>query len=233
MNDYLLPILIIVFIFAFVRIIATLAKSKGCGSDKKQNQPKGKAFKFGFISMLIIAIISAVISLLFNKDFITIAAALFIVIFIAVLAKKKSCSFDERQELIRGRAFKYAFFSILIYVIGYGAISLMLEKDFMTTSAALFTGVFISFVIFAVYNIWNESFFALKQAPINFILLFSSTAICSGYTGICSIKDGSIMENGLLNFECLSIVSSIAFVIVVITILIRLIINKKAEQEGE
>ena len=171
MMDYLLPILILVFIFAFVRIISTRAKSKGCG-------------------------------------------------------------FDERQELIRGRAFKYAFFSILIYVASYGPISALLEKDFMTTSTALFVGIFIALIVFAVYNIWNESFFALKQTPINFILLFSITAICSGYSGICSIRDGSIMENGLLTLECMSVVASIAFAIIVITMLIKIIINKKAEQEG-
>ncbi|MEE0061443.1 MAG: hypothetical protein UE295_11505 [Acutalibacteraceae bacterium] len=156
-----------------------------------------------------------------------------LVLIVSKLAKNKSCNFDERQELIRGRAFKYAFFSILIYVAGYGVISALFEKDFMTTPAALYAGIYIALVIFAVYNIWNESFFALKQTPIPFIVLFSITTICSGYGGISSIKDGSIIENGLLTFDFMSLVASIAFAVIVITILIRLIINKKSEQEGE
>ena len=154
------------------------------------------------------------------------------VLIISKLTKNKNCNFDERQELIRGRAFKYAFFATLIYEAGYGMVSSLLEKDFMTTSTALLVGMYISLIIFAVYNIWNEAFFAFNQKPVSYIVIFSITTICSVLSGIDSIKDGSIIENGLLTIDCIGLISSITFATILITMLVKMIINKKAEQEG-
>lgn len=155
-----------------------------------------------------------------------------LVLIISKLTKNKNCNFDERQELIRGRAFKYAYFAYLIYGAGYGAVSSLLEKDFMTTPTALLVGMYISLIIFAVYNIWNEAFFAFNQKPISYILIFSITTLCSVFSGISAIIDGSIIENGLLTLDCIGVISSIAFATILITMLIKMILNKKAEQEG-
>ncbi|MEE1280998.1 MAG: hypothetical protein UHK60_01920 [Acutalibacteraceae bacterium] len=154
------------------------------------------------------------------------------VLIISKVAKNKNCNFDERQEIIRGRAFKYAYFAYLIYGAGYGAVSSLLEKDFMTTPTALLVGMYISLIIFAVYNIWNEAFFAFNQKPVSYILIFSITTISSGLSGIDSIIDGSIIENGSLTLDCIGVISSIAFATILITMLIKIIVNKKAEQEG-
>jgi hypothetical protein len=160
---------------------------------------------------------------------------IFIFAFILIVsrfAKNKNCNFDERQEIIRGRAYKYAYFAYLIYGAGYGAVSSLLEKDFMTTSTAFMVGLYISLIVFAVYNICNEAFFAFNQKPVSYILIFSITTLCSGYSGITSIIDGSIIENGVLTLDCIGVISSITFAIILIAMLLKMIINKKAEQEG-
>lgn len=154
------------------------------------------------------------------------------VLIISRLTKNKNCNFDERQELIRGRAYKYAFFTYLIYGVGYSAVSSLLEKDFMTTSTAFMVGLYISLIVFAVYNIWNDSFFAFNQKPVSYISLFFIVTICSGIGSITSIRDGSIIENGSLTLDCIGTVCAIAFAIILITMLIKMILNKKAEQEG-
>ena len=169
-------------------------------------------------------------------DFLLIIITLvFMVTFILIVSKfskNKSYNFDERQEIIRGRAFKYAYFSYLIYGIGYSAVSDLLEKDFMTTPTSFLVGMYISLIIFAVYNICNEAFFAFNQKPVSYILIFSITTLCSGFSGISAIIDGSIIENGVLTLDCIGVISSITFAIILIAMLLKMIINKKAEQEG-
>ena len=155
-----------------------------------------------------------------------------LILIVSKFSKNKSYNFDERQEIIRGRAFKYAYFSYLIYGAGYGAVSDLLEKDFMTTPTSFLVGMYISLIIFAVYNICNEAFFAFNQKPVSYILIFSITTLCSGFSGISAIIDGSIIENGVLTLDCIGVISSIAFATILITMLIKIIINKKAEQEG-
>ena len=163
---------------------------------------------------------------------IALACLVAIIILASKMTKIKNCNFDERQEIFQGRAYKYAFFAYLIYGAGYGAVSSLLEKDFMTTPTALLVGMYISLMIFAVYNIWNDSFLSFNQKPVNHISLFSAVTICCGVSGISAIIDGSIIENGVLTLDCIGVISSIAFATILITMLIKIIVNKKAEQEG-
>lgn len=152
-----------------------------------------------------------------------------LVVITVKLMKKQKCNFDERQELMRGKAFKYAFFSILIYGATYTIISATLEKDFMTTAAALIIGMFIGLIVFAVYNIWNEAFFSLDKTPKAYISIMIITTVLSGYNGIISIKNGSITENGMLSIDSVSLACAITFTIILITTLVKMLYNRRAE----
>ena len=44
-----------------------------------------------------------------------------------------SSQYDERQLLIQGKAYKYAFFTLLTYFLAIGILTVVLERDFATT----------------------------------------------------------------------------------------------------
>lgn len=159
----------------------------------------------------------------------TIAVLAFIV---ARLFKKQKPKFDERQELVRGKAYKHAFLAMLIYGALYISCSLLIEKEFLITSVALIIGMFIGLVVYAVYSIWNEAFFSLNDTPKTYIILLICTAFLNAQSGINTIVDGSIIENGTLALDSVSLICAVSFTIILMTMLIKIVINKKAEQEG-
>ena len=151
----------------------------------------------------------------------------------ARLFKKQKPQFDERQELIRGKAYKNAFLAVISYGALYIGASLLIEKEFLTTSVALIIGMFVGLVVYAVYSIWNEAFFSLNQTPKGYIILLICTAFLNAQSGINTIIDGSIVANGTLALESISLICAISFSIILMTMLVKIVVNKKAEQEGE
>lgn len=150
----------------------------------------------------------------------------------ARLFKKQKPKFDERQELVRGKAYKNAFLAVISYGALYISASLLIEKEFLTTSVALMIGMFIGLVVYAVYSIWNEAFFSLNDTPKTYIILLICTAFLNAQSGINAIIDGSIIENGTLALDSISLICAISFTIILMTMLIKIVFNKKAEQEG-
>ncbi|MEE1124923.1 MAG: hypothetical protein UHK60_01925 [Acutalibacteraceae bacterium] len=168
----------------------------------------------------------------FTIFFIIIIIALIIISILKI--KNKKSNFDERQELVRGKAYKYAFFSMAIYGAIYLLCSMFIEKEFLTASMALIIDMFIGLVVSGVYSIWNEAFFTLniKQSPKAYIVLLIWVTLLNSYTGISAIIDGNIIENGTLSTASISLIGSISLTIILITILIKFIVNKKAEHKG-
>lgn len=151
----------------------------------------------------------------------------------ARLLKNQKPQFDERQELIRGKAYKNAFLAVISYGALYISASLLIEKEFLTTSVALIIGMFVGLVVYAVYSIWNEAFFSLNQTPKTYIILLICTAFLNAQSGINTIIDGSIVANGTLALKSISLICAVALTIILMTMLVKIVINKKAEQEGE
>ena len=89
---------------------------------------------------------------------------------------KVKTEYDERQLIIRGRAYRYAFYTVIIYeccmlVLGIGEITLPI-KDYMLH----FGGICLGCVVLACYSIWNDVYWGLNNSPKRYIALFAATA---------------------------------------------------------
>ncbi len=152
---------------------------------------------------------------------------------ISRLLKNQAQNFDERQEMIRGKAYKYTVKVMIIYSGLYVCCSQLMEKEFLITSVALILGMFIGLVAFAVYSIWNEAFFSLDRTPKLSIFVLIAIVLLNSEDAISTITNGNLIENGTLTLESVTLMCAIAFVVILSTLLIKIAINKKAEQEGE
>lgn len=76
---------------------------------------------------------------------------------------KGICEYDERQELVRGRGFKYAFFTLMIYEFMTGLMEKLLEIRWWDTLTGNIMGIVLAISIFAVYCIWNDAYISLGE----------------------------------------------------------------------
>lgn len=129
-----------------------------------------------------------------------------IVVFIALLlisSKDGSIKgrYDERQELVRGRAYRYAFF---IMILGEAVFMILNEEAglerYITSSLEMFIALCISIAVYASYCIWHEGYFGLNSNPGRLLISFILLGVMNVVLGIIAWNDGSYFEDGALSF---------------------------------
>lgn len=109
------------------------------------------------------------------------------------------CSFDERQQIVRGRGFKYGFFAWLIFDAVCIVTDIGLEERFMDLSLTLLSGMLIGLAVYASYCIWNDGYISLNQSPKRIMIILAAGGILNLVCAAYRIQQG-MLENGKLTF---------------------------------
>lgn len=108
--------------------------------------------------------------------------------------------YDERQILEQYRASKYAFSSLIIYLLVYGA----LEQFGIVWCETIFgvsLGIALSLCIDASYRILQDAYFAIGESKLAVLIVPNVIAISQLIIGIESIAEGTMVENGLITAD--------------------------------
>lgn len=153
---------------------------------------------------------------------------LILVALIVTLAKKGDdvqYKFDERQELARGRGFKYAFFTMLISNLFIFGLKMAEVLTFAGTEVVLvFTSV-LGISVYACYCIWNDAYFALNENRKVIIIVMVVGGILNLILGIWAILDGSAWKDGQLTFRCLNLICGIMLLVVGAAIILKKVLK--------
>jgi hypothetical protein len=177
---------------------------------------------------------------MYGVVFAVLISAALVVLIIALCTEGRrleSPRYDERQELERGRGFKYGFFTLIIYfafALCLDAGGVLPEMD----NAVLYTaGIMVGIMVYVVYCIWHESYFALNEKKNVVMITFAGIAIVNLILGINSIASGEMVKNGALTFHATNILCAAMFVVLFATVLLKKISDslkrRSAEDEEE
>lgn len=140
--------------------------------------------------------------------------------------------YDERQQLIRGKGFKYAFFFHLIFD-GLLIVCNICEIDIpFETGAILLIGVGLSVCIYASYAILNDAYFALNEKVSSMIGIFAVLGILNFLGAFRQIVAGEVIKNGIVTCNLNNLTVSLMLLEILIVLLIKKFIDKK-EASGE
>ncbi len=137
--------------------------------------------------------------------------------------KSMKGTFDERQELVRGRGYRYACFTML----GLLVLDLMIESlDAFNIlpvprTLAIFFIILAGVMVYALYCIKNDSYFGVGTDTRTYRAVMWVVIVCNAISGFTGLKSGA-MENGKLSFgPCASLLFCLAFVIIMISLSIK------------
>ncbi len=158
-------------------------------------------------------------------------AVCFFVFFLKFTKKdgKMKCRFDERQNIIRGKGYKYAFFTLLIY----NALMLVMGdfmEMYMDREMVNFIGICLSVIIYAVYAIWNEGYFSLNENPKRVMVIFGVVGAINLLSGISSIVSGEIIENGKISFRAMNLLCAVMLFSILIVLAVKTIYNREDDE---
>ena len=144
-----------------------------------------------------------------------------------ILWKAKGTSlkgkYDERQELVRGRGYKYAFFTIVILVFLYMIVDMLGITDMMpfTHSSLAIAILFIGVMVYAVYCIRNDAYFGIGQNRRTYCILLGFIIVLNLLSAVMNLRDEPFEGGKLALGPCMQILCVITFGVVLISLLIK------------
>ena len=137
--------------------------------------------------------------------------------------KSMKGTFDERQELVRGRGYKYASFTML----GLLTLDLLLESFDafetlpVTRTLAIFLMILAGVMVYALYCIKNDSYFGVGTDTRTYRAVMWVVIVCNAISGFSGLKDGAMVDGKLSFGPCASLLFCLAFVVVIIMLSIK------------
>lgn len=142
---------------------------------------------------------------------------IFVLIVVAVKLKKGIISgsdvFDERQELIRGKAFMYGFFTLLIYFLFYGVREDITGQHWGMAGVSL--GICLALAVILIICIWNDAYVGRHSTLKFWIVFITYLTITNLYRGIPALlhrsDDIGYFFEGVLDFLVLVVIAVKSF----------------------
>lgn len=141
-----------------------------------------------------------------------------VVILLALIVRKMSkgeignCKYDERQSIERGKGFRAGFFTMLIYFLLYGFFNEITGIVWCEEIIGMFIGICLGTLVFAVYCIMNDAYVSLNETTKKTYILFAVVGALNLVVGVRNIMDGTAIENGVLNDNCLNLICGVLFI---------------------
>ena len=142
---------------------------------------------------------------------------------------KSRTEYDERQQEIRGKAYRYAFYVLAVYeavmvCITIGEIPLPLGPAMQHA-----LGIFISCTFLAAYCIKHDVYWGLNNNPKRYSIIFLVAGLINAIPVVASIASGTFFENG----QVTSVLINLLALIMIVVIGVELLIKKAAARREE
>ncbi len=134
--------------------------------------------------------------------------------------------YDERQEIVRGKAFKYGFLT-MVSVEGIMLLKEQTDGISIECNVLMMAGILIGVLVVVLYCIWNDAYWQLKQKPMPFVCMLGAVALSNMFIA----KGKTIVENGIVTWEGSNpVFMAVFFSIILINVIIKMYIDKKKDQ---
>lgn len=150
--------------------------------------------------------------------------ALLIVTILSVAKRRKTGKpddYDERQQLIRGKAYQHAFILTLCVAALYGALVAITERAYMADGVAALLVTFIGVGAFAAESILRDAFYTAKNRPKTYILLYAACILSQIFGAVDHISAHDLVQDGVLTMNVMPLACVVLFSVILICLIVK------------
>ena len=137
--------------------------------------------------------------------------------------------YDERQEVVRGRGFKYGFFTIMICNGLYGLLASSFEKQFVDVSVAMISCALIGIIVYVSYCIWNDGYFSINENPKRLVVIFVAVTVMNLLIFFMNALHGEVIVDGVVTFRIVNLLVAIMSFIVLGVLFLKKVVDKRED----
>ena len=142
--------------------------------------------------------------------------------------RKVRTEYDERQLRVRGDAYRYAFYSVIIcevilLVLAYGEFTLPVPEYVFH-----FGGILIGCLVLCTYCIWKDAYWGLNNNRRRYGIILVVAGLLNAIP-LC----GALSHRTTLDFPYVNLLTCIMLLVVGVELLLKQFLDRRAENSGE
>ena len=141
--------------------------------------------------------------------------------------------YDERQLAVRGRANRWAYQVLAIYVLLYALFNDLGGLQWAQPFPAVMIGVCLSILVFAFICLKSDAYVSLTTRPQRLLWILAIVCIINFAGAYTNIINEGMLTNGMLNANSVNLIVGITFAILFIAILMQHLRNQNAADDEE
>ena len=143
--------------------------------------------------------------------------------------KSMKTKYDERQQLVRGLAYKYSFWTMVFLIAGVIVLDVCGIDLPLQNSVLYFLIILISMMIHTSYCIFNDGYFGINNNPKQYYWFFVFIGLFNVLVGIINCRGGRLLSEGKLDTPAINLFCGLMFVLLGICIVIKKFITKNED----
>ena len=156
-------------------------------------------------------------------------------VFLIKLANKDGrfrTEYDERQTTIRGKAYRYAFYTEILAQAVIMCLLMGGTQLFVEAYGLVFIGIVLGCLVLAGYCIWKDVYWGLNNNKKRYHVIFIASIALNVLPVVMSAKEGSLFnEEGRIGTPVLNICALVMIGFIYAELLIKGIMDKNAEDK--
>lgn len=146
---------------------------------------------------------------------------------------KFKTDYDERQKIMIGKSYKCAMITTWVLmgiyiIIDLGGFTLPMEN-----SLTIFSILFVSLIVHMSYSVWTDAYFGKNNNNGKYLVCFVVITLINIAVTVGYIMKGVLVVDGILTYRAINLECALAFMIMGIEALIKIIIDKKNSTEED
>ena len=144
---------------------------------------------------------------------------------------KAKTDYDERQQIERGKAYKYGFYTMMIACVLLLTLQIF-EVDLSTLGLTTwFLPNFAGIIAQISYSIFHDAYEGLNTSMPRFVGIMTGIAVFNFAFALISFGRIGLTEGGLLRPQFLNLLCGILFLIIAVELLVKKMMNNRGERD--
>ena len=149
-------------------------------------------------------------------------------ILIANNNRKFKTEYDERQLRVRGDAYRFAFYTVVIwetvlFILGFGDFSLPVPAYILHMA-----GVFVGLMVLSGYCIWKDAYWGLNNNRKTYGVIL----VVAGLLNVIPVIGGLRSADGS-DFPYVNLLACVMLLVLGVELLIKQLLDRRAEREED
>ncbi len=144
---------------------------------------------------------------------------------------KAKTEYDERQQIERGKAYKFGFYIMMIACV------LMLTLQVCEVDLSIlgmttwFLPIFAGIIAQISYSIFHDAYEGLNTNMSRFFVVMAVIAVFNIVIAVISFVRIGVMEDGIMRPQFLNLLCGILFLIIALELLVKKMMNDREERD--